>query len=215
MCTDLICRSIIQVKNILDHLAFFLLDAALFISLCKQHTDLFLCGLLLFFFRFDSHQIQHTIGSYCQKCSSRPDCDHCDLKKSCQTQRQFIRIFHSQTSWHQLPKQKTYIGKQYGHDDHAYDLQNILWYIYPCLYQCRCHRLRKIFCRKSTLQKSCRSYRYTDRRHKMCRLFCELYQNLRPVISLFHKLPHLRLIHGQNRHFSTCENRVQKDQEHQ
>ena len=215
VCTDLICRSIIQVKNILDHLAFFLLDAALFISLCKQHTDFFLCGLLLFFFRFDPHQIQHTIGSYCQKCSSRPDCDHRDLKKPCQTQRQLIRIFHSQTSWHQFSEQKTYIGKQYGHNDHAYDLQNILWYIYSCPYQCCCHRLCKIFCRKSALQKSCRSYRYTDRCHKMCRLFCELYQNLRPVISLFRQLPHLCFIHGQNRHFRTCENRVQKDQEYQ
>ena len=45
------------------------------------------------------------------------------------------------------------------------------------------------------------------------RLFCKLYQNLRPVISLFRQLPHLCFIHGQNRHFRTCKNRVQKDQE--
>ena len=34
----------------------FLLDASLFISLCKQHTDLFLWGLLLFFFRFQDRK---------------------------------------------------------------------------------------------------------------------------------------------------------------
>ena len=213
--TDFICGSVIQIKNIADHLALFLLDTALFISLTEKHTDLIFRGLILFFFRPDSHKVQHSVGGNCQKCRSRPHRKKRNLKKSCKSQRKLIRIFHPQTSWNQLSKQKTYIRKQYCYNDHTYDFQNVLWYICSCLYQCRGHRLCKIFCRKSALQKSCRSYRYTDRCHKMCRLFCKLYQNLRPVISLFCQLLHLRFIHGQNRHFRTCENRVQKDQEHQ
>ena len=211
---DLLHRSVVKLKYILDDIIFFLRDHALLISFHQEHPDLLFRHGILILVGIDPHQPQDPVGRNGKEPYQRGRRLGHKGQDPGHPKGQRFRLLHGDPLRHQFSEYQLEISQHQGDHNYSDGIQHISRDRHSCPDQRVSQWPGKVIRREGSSKKSGQRDGHLDRRQEPRRLLHQGKQFHGPFILLLSHHLQFCLIHGDHRDLRACKGGVQKDQHH-